>query len=69
MKIRGKVQSAVKTSEHLIVTVRGVGAGDAQWSSMREARLEMSYTEKNRRAYYIGREVVVDLTPVAETSS
>lgn len=66
MRIKGKVQSAIKTNEHLIVTVRGVGVGDAQWSSMREARIEMSSTEKNRRAYYIGREVVVDLTPVAE---
>jgi hypothetical protein len=63
MKIRAEVIEVGTVGEHLIVTLIGKGRKDAYWRSLARYTIQLPDTKPNRKAFYIGRVVKMDVTP------
>lgn len=66
MKVRGYVKAVREDgSDELVVEVVGMGAGQARWLEPMRSEVRVQNTPAARRAFFVGREVVVTLEPAS----
>lgn len=61
MKIEAEVLSAEGGGDHMKISLQGKELNAADWRPYLSLRLEIPDTERNRRAFYVGRLVSLEL--------
>jgi hypothetical protein len=61
MKIRGEVLSVETDGDKLRVRLQGAAQKMAEWRSLLSIRIEVPDVVKNRRTYYVGRIVYIEV--------
>lgn len=64
MKIKAEVLGAETIGDALRLKLQGQADGASQYSEMLALTIEVPPHEKNQRAYYVGRRVVLTVNPV-----
>lgn len=59
MKIKAIVVEVKDNGEILAVLAQGQGVAEAGWMAQRGFNLPMQNSERNRRAFYIGRNITI----------
>lgn len=63
MRIEAHVLSVADAGDRLEITAQGQATGAAEWRPWCRVSIAVPMTERNRRAYFVGRRFDVDLTP------
>jgi hypothetical protein len=63
MKIEATVLSAADNGDRLTITAQGWAKGSAEWRPICRVELAVPMTDRNRKAYFVGRRFDIDLTP------
>ncbi|MCS3449813.1 hypothetical protein M2222_001366 [Bradyrhizobium elkanii] len=63
MKINAHVLEASDRGDKLSVTAQGKAVGAAEWQPFMSILVNVPMTDRNKRAFYIGREIDVIVTP------
>ena len=63
MKLKGHVIMADDTGETIIVTLQTVQPGAPDWRPWLRQEIRLPSTAVNRRAFYLGRNVEIVVTP------
>lgn len=63
MKIEGHVLEARDMGDKLHVQAQGRAVGSAEWQPWMQIAVNVPMTDRNKRAFYVGREIELTLTP------
>lgn len=63
MRIKAHVLSVADHGDNLEITAQGQVPGSAEWRPWCSVSITVPMTDRARRAYYIGRQFTVTLTP------
>ncbi|MEH2517531.1 hypothetical protein V1279_003104 [Bradyrhizobium sp. AZCC 1610] len=63
MKIEGHLLEASDMGDKLRITGQGKAISDADWRPMLSMVIEVPMTDRNRKAFYVGRHFTMDLKP------
>jgi hypothetical protein len=63
VKINAHVLEASDRGDKLAVTAQGKAVGAAEWQPFMSILVSVPMTDRNKRAFYVGREVELTLTP------
>lgn len=63
MKIEGHVLEARDMGDKLHVQAQGKAVGAAEWQPNMSIAVNVPMTDRNKRAFYVGREIELTLTP------
>lgn len=63
MKIECEVTKIANSGESVSITLRGRQAKDAEWRRDGEQSIEVTCSDKVKRAFYLGRKVLLTVEP------
>ncbi|MEQ1580890.1 MAG: hypothetical protein ABL964_09885 [Steroidobacteraceae bacterium] len=64
MKIKAEVIAVETSGDALDVSLQGKAEADAEWRPMLRFNVQVPESIKNRRAFYVGRDVRISIEPV-----
>lgn len=63
MKITGNVTNVKDCGDFMEVEMQGKGAADPMWAGLYTQVLRLAANDRNKRAYWLGRNVEISITP------
>lgn len=63
MKINAHVLEASDRGDKLAVTAQGKARGAAEWQPFMSILVNVPMTDRNKRAFYVGREIEIEVRP------
>lgn len=66
MKLKCEVLEVSNDGDALCVTLQGSSKSDPDWYGWKNQTIRLRSTERTRRAFYIGRIVEIEVTPVRD---
>jgi hypothetical protein len=66
MKLECSITSAIDGGDKLILELQGSGVAETDAIGMAAQTLRIPITDRNRRSFYVGRRVIIEVRPERE---